>query len=94
MKPFLWLTLLFCAARCFAMDITTLDGTFYRDVKVTRVDAAAEKPNTHHSLATLEAWRAGLAADCVRNAQIKRRGTESVRLQSVECGKVKCWCTE
>ena len=39
MKPFLWLTLLFCAARCFAMDITTLDGTFYRDVKVTRVDA-------------------------------------------------------
>ena len=37
MKPFLWLTL-FCAVRCLAMDITTLDGTTYREVKVTRID--------------------------------------------------------
>ena len=37
------------------------------------LDAAAEKPNTRHCLATLEAWRAGLAAASVRNAQIKRR---------------------
>jgi len=37
------------------------------------LDAAAEKPNTRQSLATLEAWRAGLAAASVMNAQIKRR---------------------
>jgi len=32
------------------------------------LDATAEKPNTRHSLATREAWRAGLAAASVRNA--------------------------
>jgi len=38
MKPFLWLTL-FSATSCLAMDLTTLDGTTYHDVKVTRVEA-------------------------------------------------------
>ena len=37
------------------------------------LDAAAEKSNTRHCLATREAWRAGLAAASVLNAQIKRR---------------------